>query len=72
MVDPKLYDRYRVKAVPAFALAMGTGDNPSDYSVVSGDMALGNALKFFAKESALPAVRAQAARVYAKTYGGQP
>jgi conjugal transfer pilus assembly protein TrbC len=70
MVDPRLFERYRVQAVPAFVLAFGAG-GPTEYSLVTGDMALANALKFFTQTSALPGVRAQAASVYAQAYGGR-
>jgi conjugal transfer pilus assembly protein TrbC len=72
MVDPKLFDRYRIRAVPSFVLADGTGADPRSYSLVTGDMALANALKFFAQTSALPAVRDRAAALYALAYAGAP
>ena len=71
IVDPRLYERYRVQAVPAFVIARGEGSTPEDYSLVTGDMALANALKFIAQNSRLPAMRTQAAQIYAK-FGGQP
>lgn len=70
MVDPKLFDRYRVHAVPAFVLANGTSADGRSYSLVTGDMALANALKFFAQTSALPTVRDRAAALYALAYAG--
>ena len=70
IVDPRLYERYRVQAVPSFVIARGEGAAPEDYSLVRGDMALANALKFIAQNSGLPAMRTQAAQIYAK-YGGQ-
>ena len=70
MVDPRLYDRYGVRAVPSFVVAWGESAKPQDFSRVDGDMALANALKFFAQQSAIPGIRSRAADVYSSAFGG--
>ena len=70
MVDPKLFDRYSVSAAPSFCLAWGEGNAAQDFSLVSGDMALANALKFMTQESALPGIRKRAAALYDSAFGG--
>jgi conjugal transfer pilus assembly protein TrbC len=72
LVDPRLFDRYGVRGVPAFVVAWGEESDPKDFSRVDGDMTLANALKFFAQQSTLPAIRAQAAVVYNRGFGGRP
>jgi type-F conjugative transfer system pilin assembly protein TrbC len=71
MVDPKLFDRYRVTAVPSFCVAWGEGGGAQDFSLVSGDMALANALKFMTQQSALPGIRKRAAALYLDSFGGR-
>ena len=76
MVDPQSFERYRVNAVPTFVLAWpGTAGPAADerlYASVTGDMALANALKFFAQQSKLPALRARANELYGQAFGGRP
>ena len=72
VVDPRIFDRYKVRAAPSFVIAWGDAARPQDYSLVSGDMALANALKTMAQRSALPGIRTRAAAVYAHAFGGQP
>jgi conjugal transfer pilus assembly protein TrbC len=71
VVDPKLYQTFGVRAVPAFVLARTGSTREQDFCEVEGDMALANALKFFAQKSASPAIRQQAAQVYAHAFGGR-
>ena len=76
IVDPQSFERYRVNAVPTFVLAWpGTAGPAADerlYASVTGDMALANALKFFAQQSKLPALRARAKELYGQAFGGRP
>lgn len=71
MVDPKLFDRYRVAAAPSFCVAWGEGGGAQDFSIVSGDMALASALKFMAQQSTLPGIRKRAAAIYQDAFGGR-
>lgn len=68
-IHPKLFERYNVKAAPAFVIAHGTGNKPGDFSLVSGDMALANALKFFAQNSKIDSIRMRAGDVYRSAFG---
>ncbi|UWE19361.1 type-F conjugative transfer system pilin assembly protein TrbC [Herbaspirillum huttiense] len=67
-INPLLFQRYKINAVPAFVIAKGSGDKPNDYSKISGEMSLGNALKFFAQESAIPEIKKKSAEVYYRTF----
>ena len=71
VVDPRLFDRYTVRAAPTFVVAWGDAARPQDYSLIAGDMALANALKSMAQHSALPGIRKRAAAVYTQAFGGQ-
>jgi type-F conjugative transfer system pilin assembly protein TrbC len=71
IVDPKLFDRYHVAAVPSFCLAWGEGNGPEDYSLIAGDMLLSNALKFMAQESSLSGIRKRAASLYQSSFEGR-
>lgn len=68
IVHPKLYESFSIKAVPAFVLTQT--DAPQDLltSTVTGDMAVSNALKFFAQESKSEHIRAAATRIYEKSF----
>lgn len=70
-VDPKLFERYRITAAPSFCLAWGEAGRVQDFSAIAGDMALGNALKFMAQQSALPGIRKRAAAIYQEAFGGR-
>ena len=69
VVDPRLFDLYKVRAAPTFVVAWGDAARPQDYSLISGDMALANALKSMAQHSALPGIRKRAATVYTQAFG---
>lgn len=71
IVDPRLFDRYKVRTAPTFVVAWGDAARPQDYSLITGDMALANALKSMAQQSALPGIRKRAAAVYTQAFGGQ-
>jgi conjugal transfer pilus assembly protein TrbC len=70
VVDPRLFERFHVQAAPTFVLAWPGADPQRDAARVEGDMALANALKFFAQRSRNQSIRAAAAQLYAKSYGG--
>ncbi|WP_051516897.1 type-F conjugative transfer system pilin assembly protein TrbC [Herbaspirillum sp. RV1423] len=70
-INPILFKRYEVKAVPAFVIAKGSGNSSTDFSKVSGEMSLGTALKFFAQESRIPDIKKRAGQVYYQTFAGQ-
>lgn len=72
IVDPHLFERFHVQAAPTFVLAWPGADPERDAVRVEGDMALANALKFFAQRSRSPNLRLAAAQIYAKSYGGTP
>ncbi|MGR9587086.1 TrbC family F-type conjugative pilus assembly protein [Pandoraea sputorum] len=71
IVDPVLTRRYQVKAAPTFVVARGSSDSPSDFSKVSGDISLAQALKVFAQESKIRAIREYAKTSYYSTYGNK-
>jgi conjugal transfer pilus assembly protein TrbC len=70
-VNPVLFQRYHVTASPTFVLAVGPGSSAADYSKVSGQMSLANALKFFGQRSNVPAVKKLAADVYTRAFATQ-
>jgi conjugal transfer pilus assembly protein TrbC len=69
LIDPVLTKRYHVTAAPTFVVGHGSSDNPGEYSKVSGDMSLSQALKFFAQDSKLVSASDFAKRVYYSAYG---
>lgn len=70
-VNPLLFQRYRVATVPAFVLAKGTGTNHADYTKVTGEMGLSNALKFVAQESKNADLVKAATAIYTRSYATQ-
>jgi conjugal transfer pilus assembly protein TrbC len=70
-INPLLFQRYQVTTVPSFVLAVGPGAGPHDFSRVTGEMSVSNALKTFAQESKLPAVRHYARMTYTKAFAAQ-
>lgn len=63
-INPKLYESLQIRQAPTFVLMQpGSSDSFSNVRV-AGDMALANALKFFAQESKSGALRAEASRQY--------
>jgi conjugal transfer pilus assembly protein TrbC len=70
-VNPLLFERYKVAAVPAFVIARGAGGLPGDYSKVSGEMGVANALKFFAQQSQQPDIRRKATEIYTRAFSTQ-
>jgi len=69
IIDPNLTKRYGVTAAPTFVVGHGSSDNPGEYSKVSGEMSLAQALKFFAQDSKLISASDYAKRVYYAAYG---
>jgi len=70
-IDPKLFQQFGVTAVPAFVLVRTGSHREEDFCEVEGDMALANALKFFAQKSKSQAIRQQASLVYTRAFGGR-
>ena len=68
-INPPLYDLYQVKTVPTFVIAKGESKNPNDFSKVSGEMSVANALKYFYQRSSIPEIKAESARVYKRLAG---
>ncbi len=64
VIDPKIAARYHVSAVPSFVIARGESARDEDFSVVTGDLDLPNALKSFAQRSGIYAIRQRAIAVY--------
>jgi conjugal transfer pilus assembly protein TrbC len=71
ILDPVLVDRYRVTAAPTFVIAWSTGNAGNQFTSVSGDMSLANALKFVAQGSSLASMRERAKALYAASFGGR-
>jgi conjugal transfer pilus assembly protein TrbC len=71
VIDPVLAQRYHVVAAPTFVVAHGQSDNGGDYSAVSGDMSLSQALKFVAQESQLELAKQHATQVYYSAFGNR-
>lgn len=71
LIDPVIAQRYHVNAVPAFAIAQGQSADPGEYSVVTGDMGLSQALRFFAQQSRLPSARQYATDLYYRSFGNR-
>jgi conjugal transfer pilus assembly protein TrbC len=70
-INPLLFQRYQVTAAPSFVLSVGPGSGAQDFSKVTGEMSVANALKAFAQQSKLPAVRRFAALTYTKAFASQ-
>ena len=68
IIHPKLFTRYHISAVPAFVVGYADSDQAGDYSQISGDMSLANALKFIAQESQYPRLRQRARAVYEQAF----
>jgi len=66
MINPILFDRYKIRAVPTFVIARGESADPSDYSKVSGEMSVANALKFFYQGSQIPVIKQKSGEIYQK------
>jgi len=66
MINPLLYDRYKVASIPAFVIAQGESADPSTYSKVGGEMSVINALKFFYQNSQIPSIKKKAGEIYQK------
>ncbi len=65
-IDPKKFQQYDIKSVPAFIITPFIDAPASQWSKVSGDMDLGNAFKFFATQSHLKNAREYAEIAYLK------
>lgn len=67
-IHPKLYETFGVKFTPAYVLAKGSTPSINDFALISGDIGLPNALKFFTQRAANPEVRAKASEIYTKSF----
>lgn len=67
-IHPKLYETFGIKFTPAFVLAKGINPSSNDFALVSGDIGLPNALKFFAQRSTNSEVRTKASEIYTKSF----
>jgi conjugal transfer pilus assembly protein TrbC len=70
-INPKLFQRYQVTAVPAFVVSVGPGEGPQDFSKLTGEMSVASALKFFAQQSKLPNVRRFVTSSYTRAFATQ-
>lgn len=70
-VNPLLFQRYEVKQVPSFVVIVGAGTAAHEFSKVSGEMSVANALKTFAQHSTVPEVRRFAGLSYTKAFATQ-
>jgi conjugal transfer pilus assembly protein TrbC len=71
IVDPVIARRYHVSVAPSFVVAHGESADPGEFSKVSGDMSLAQALKFVAQQSQLESAREYASQVYNAAYGNR-
>jgi len=68
VIDPKIIERYHITVAPSFVIGLGSSKRNEDYSVVSGDLDLANALKLFAQRSGSNSVRQHASSVYQQAF----
>ncbi len=68
IIDPKISERYHITAAPSFIIARGESGRNEDFSVISGDLDLANALKSFAQRSGSSVVRQRATTVYQRAF----
>lgn len=64
IAHPPLFDKFAVKATPTFVLEV----EQDQFVKISGDMGLGNALKYFAQESTNPKIRDTSLKIYKKSF----
>ncbi len=67
-INPLLYERYKIRTSPSFVIAIGTGKSNNDFSKVSGEMSVSNALKFIAQQSSIKSIRDKARSTYVKAF----
>lgn len=70
-INPLLVARYKIRAVPTFVIARGTGNRPSDFAKISGEMSVANALKSFAQQSSQADIRRKATETYTRAFSTQ-
>lgn len=70
VVHPKLFEKFSIKKTPAFVLAKEPSPELSNFVLVTGEMGLANALKFFAQESTNPEIRAVSTDIYMRSFAG--
>jgi conjugal transfer pilus assembly protein TrbC len=69
IIHPAYFALYKVTAAPTFVLSQDqppTQDPAPQFVKISGDMAIGNALKFFAQQASSPKLRQIASEIYRK------
>jgi conjugal transfer pilus assembly protein TrbC len=68
VIDPRIIQRYRIDAAPSFVIGRGESPRNEDFSLVTGDLDLANALKTFAQQSRISAVRQYATATYQRAF----
>ena len=68
IINPKIAQRYHISSAPTFLIARGESTANGDYSLLSGDFDLANALKYFAQHSNSSKIRQQATIIYQNSY----
>lgn len=68
IVEPRISSRYRITAAPSFVIARGESTKNEDFSVLTGDFDLANALKVFVQRAGSAEIRRIAARSYQQTF----
>jgi len=71
VIDPKIIGRYHILASPSFILAHGESTRNDDFSLITGDIDLANALKSFVQRSGSPAIRQRATAIYQRAFATQ-
>jgi type-F conjugative transfer system pilin assembly protein TrbC len=64
MINPMLYERYKVASIPAFVIAQSESADPASFSKVGGEMSVINALKFIYQNSQIPSIKKKAGEIY--------
>lgn len=64
IVNPVLFQRYKVTQTPTFIVANGEDLSDENYAVMTGNVSLSYALKFFVQNSKYPQIQRYSQRVY--------
>ena len=46
MIYPQLFERFNIKTVPSFVISKNLNDNIPEFTKISGEMSVQNALKY--------------------------
>jgi conjugal transfer pilus assembly protein TrbC len=68
IIEPRISRRYHITAAPSFVIARGESTRNEDFSVITGDIDLANALKYMAQRSGSAEIRRVAATTYQRTF----